>query len=120
MVEAYHPERVLRQFGILQRIPGPPLLPAHVSRLRTGAGYKVKFSQYAQSLWDRAHDHLLRDRTHLVTRPGDTVEGYLEWFRLVSHPIVQPPHRRSSHEVNVPQFDYAGYDDLNMVSYIFF
>jgi len=120
VVEAYHPERVLRQFGIVQRIPGPPLIPAHVSRLRTGAGYKVKFSFYAQSLWGRAHDHLLRDRAEVVTRPSDTVPGYLEWYRQVSHPIVQPPHLRASHEVHVPEFVDTRYDDLSLVSYFIF
>ena len=116
MVEAYHPERVLRQFGIVQRIPGRPLIPAHVRRLRTAAKYTVKFSYYAQSLWDRALDHLLSDRGVAVTRPSDTVPGYMEWYRRFSHPVVMPPARRSDHEVHVPEFSDTRYDDLSAVS----
>ena len=116
MVEAYHPERVLRQFGIVQRIPGAPLIPAHVSRLRTAAGYKVKFSYYAQSLWGRALDHLLRDRGDAVTRALDTVPGYMEWYRRVNHPIVMPLARRTAQEVHVPKFSDTRYKDLLAVS----
>ena len=107
---------MLRQFGIIQRIPGSPLMPAHVSRLRTAAGYKVNFSYYAQILWDRALDHLLRDRADVVTRASDTVPGYMEWYRRVSHPIVMPPARRVSHEIHVPEFTDTRYEDLSVVS----
>ena len=116
MVEAYHPERVLRQFDIVQRIPSTSLIPTYVSHLRTATGYKVTFSYYAQSLWGRALDHLLRDRGVAVTRPSDIVPSYMEWYRRFSHPIVMPPARRATQEVHVPEFSDTIYEDLSVVS----
>ena len=115
VAEPYHPDRVLRQFQMVQTIPRAPLRPNKSKRGRTAQGYIVTFGYLAQ-LWDQAIDHLLQNRSCPITRPSDCVPGYLEWYRRVSHPIVQNPKRRSTHQPHVPDFEDTRYAEIITVS----
>jgi len=45
--------------------------------------------------WIHFHAHVVQDVTP-IERAGQCVEGYMEWFRLVSHPYIiqMPDHDR--------------------------
>lgn len=43
-IEAYHPERVVRQMGHIQNIPKVPIWPKTKIRDRNGRNYKVEHS----------------------------------------------------------------------------
>ncbi|XP_026421516.1 protein MAIN-LIKE 1-like [Papaver somniferum] len=96
VVEPYHPDRVLRQFGRFQRIPSSPFLPVEVCRPKDSNGYVVGFKGKYQ-YWGCWQDHLLPEleRGHFVIRPSDCDAAYMEWYRTVSHPRVQNPDKLS-------------------------
>ena len=97
VVEPYHPERVLRQFGRIQTIPRAPLAPERATRGSTAASYRIRYLYHAQE-WDRWEDHLLSraSRSHPVTRPTDSVPGFMDWYSRITHLAVHPPECRSS------------------------
>ncbi|KAL7227114.1 hypothetical protein ACSBR1_022059 [Camellia fascicularis] len=43
IVEPYHPDRILRQFGRVQIIPSPPLAPVRASRGSTAKQYIIAY-----------------------------------------------------------------------------
>lgn len=49
-------------------------------------------------------------RSHPVTRPSDSVPGYMEWYLRITHVAVQPPHLRSSTHSGAR----GGHDDADM------
>ncbi|KAI8573113.1 hypothetical protein RHMOL_Rhmol01G0253200 [Rhododendron molle] len=92
VVEPYLPDRVLRQFGLMQFIPGPPLAPLRGSRGSTAATYSVVY-QYTDALWQNWRDHLLHEDKRVPVRAGvpwESHNDYLLWFRTVSHLRVSP------------------------------
>ncbi|XP_047166760.1 protein MAINTENANCE OF MERISTEMS-like [Vigna umbellata] len=71
------PERVLRQFGFQQSIPRDPPVVANADILVT------------DDVWLHYRDHVVRGVS--VSRfPSDCVDGYLAWFRIISHPYIIP------------------------------
>ncbi|KAG5557551.1 hypothetical protein RHGRI_007704 [Rhododendron griersonianum] len=85
VVEPYLPNRVLRQFGLVQFIPGPPLAPLRGSKGSTDA------------LWQNWRDHLLHEDKRVPVRPGvpwESHHDYLPWFKTVSHLRVSPNRER--------------------------
>ncbi|XP_052735197.1 uncharacterized protein LOC108342224 isoform X2 [Vigna angularis] len=69
------PERVLRQFGFQQSIPRDPPVVADADILAT------------DDVWLHYRDHVVRGVS--VSRFSyDCVDGYLRWFRIISHPYI--------------------------------
>jgi len=92
VVEAYYPERVLRQFGRLQTIPTMPMIPHLLNaRGKTSQAYKVAYSVNAWT-HDNWRNHLLNDklRSRPVRVPWECDSKYMEWFLKITHPYVQP------------------------------
>ena len=52
---------------------------------------------WSDSFWDRWQSHTLSraERSVEVRYQCDTVDRYMEWFQLVSHPMIQNPSNRS-------------------------
>ncbi|KAJ1416098.1 Aminotransferase-like, plant mobile domain [Sesbania bispinosa] len=74
------PDRVLRQYGHVQSIPPSPHVEFPVP---PSADVHAHFLHY--------HDHLLDES---ITHVGECTQGYLDWFRLVSHPYLIPHEDR--------------------------
>ncbi|KAI8534822.1 hypothetical protein RHMOL_Rhmol10G0126500 [Rhododendron molle] len=95
VVEPYLPDRVLRQFSLVQFVPGPPLAPLRGSRGSIAATYSVVY-QYTDALWQNWRDHLLHEEEGVLVRSGvlwESHHDYLPWFRTVSHLRVSPNRR---------------------------
>lgn len=75
----YLPDRVLRQFGFVQRIPDDP----RSIRRRPVSPDEM------DRMWANFDQHII-DTGSCVVDPSDTVPGYIEWFRTVSHPYIYP------------------------------
>ncbi|CAL9001777.1 unnamed protein product, partial [Prunus brigantina] len=88
VIEPYHPERVLRQFGRVQTIR-----PRISAPTRTGSRAN-SYNSYFGEMWDNRENHMLGEanRSVPVRRPSDTVPGYLEWYLNVGYPFVQNPN----------------------------
>ncbi|KAK9104667.1 hypothetical protein Scep_021511 [Stephania cephalantha] len=89
VVEPYHPERILRQFGHVQSIPDPPYRPLEAHRGPSALKYSVKYGFQADN-WERWRNHLLAPQVR-----GEKAEfeflatpDYLPWFLKVSHPLL--------------------------------
>ncbi|KAK9097792.1 hypothetical protein Syun_024837 [Stephania yunnanensis] len=73
-ISAYHPERVLRQFGLVQTIPSNPLPP-----ISKRAFQMVFLDQF----WERWESHVLSlsARGERVSQPWDVAtSSYLHWY----------------------------------------
>ena len=73
------------------------------SRGKSAKGYKIKYDidSWIQKNW---HDHLLagRSRSKPVKEPWDCTIDYMDWFKKVTHPIVQNPKNSSGSVWSVP------------------
>ncbi|KAF7143368.1 hypothetical protein RHSIM_Rhsim05G0112400 [Rhododendron simsii] len=100
VVEPYLPDRVLRQFGLVQLVPGPPLAPLRGTRGSTSATYSVVY-EYTDGLWQNWLDHMLHeDKRVPVTLgiPWESHQDYLPWFKRVSH-LKVARGRRDGHNI---------------------
>ena len=75
----YLPERVVRQFGYRQMIPRPPP--------------PTRSAEAVIDAWINFHLHTIRYTVQLfpLAHPAHTADGYLDWYRMVSHPRLIPP-----------------------------
>ena len=96
IIEPYHPERVLRQFGYAQTIPPPPLSPVEARRGAGTASYRVIYT-FIDDTWNRWDIHLLppHRRGTPCRFPWDFTNNYLTWYGSITHPFVQNPVHRS-------------------------
>ncbi|KAK3169157.1 hypothetical protein Dsin_000061 [Dipteronia sinensis] len=87
-IEPYHPERVLRQFDLVQTIPPDPLLSLRV-KSRTISEVCTIWDQS----WDKWDSHLLSSsaRGEVISYPSECCYNYLDWFGRISHVMVQHP-----------------------------
>ncbi|KAK9140160.1 hypothetical protein Scep_009841 [Stephania cephalantha] len=92
VVEPYHPERILRQFGHVQSITDHLYHPVEAHRGPSANKYSVKY-WFLQDNWERRSNHLLAPEVR-----GDKAEfeflatpDYLPWFLKVSHPVITNP-----------------------------
>ncbi|KAK9166518.1 hypothetical protein Scep_001709 [Stephania cephalantha] len=92
VVEPYHPEMILRQFGHVQSIPDPPYRPLEAHRGPSALKYSIKYGFQADN-WERWRNHLLAPEVR-----GEKAEfeflatpDYLPWFLKVSHPLITNP-----------------------------
>ncbi|KAF9600597.1 hypothetical protein IFM89_011126 [Coptis chinensis] len=92
---AYHPNRVLRQFGRVQGIPLKPLIPKLDTS--TPRNYKIIYPNIQGHQWSQWFNHVLNEtmRGTAVVDSSDYDPKYIEWYYNVSHPRVQNPIRCS-------------------------
>ncbi|KAF7143288.1 hypothetical protein RHSIM_Rhsim05G0108800 [Rhododendron simsii] len=108
VLEPYLPDRVLRQFGMVQLVPGPPLVPLRGSRGANSHSYSVVYA-YTDGQWENWRDHVMNADKRVAIQPGVPWEShpdYLPWFLTVSHFRVSPrpvevPYTESAEERNV-------------------
>nr|XP_012573050.1 uncharacterized protein LOC105852416 [Cicer arietinum] len=94
----HFPDRVLRQYGHVQTIPGSPL--EIVGQTTTPEEMDIMFTQYVV--------HVVDD-VAIVQGHADCANEYMDWFRRVSHPYIirrQPVHVAPSVEEPADD-DYA-------------
>jgi len=96
IIEPYMPDRILRQFGFIQRIPSSPLQPIKVKRPVLALSYKVEYPAM-ESQWSMQAAHELQLH-HYGTRAMPCYEAYddyIRWYLRISHPRIQnPTHAR--------------------------
>ncbi|XP_028108507.1 protein MAIN-LIKE 1-like [Camellia sinensis] len=92
VVEPYHPERVLRQFGRIQTIPPAPLDPVRAVRGVTAGRYKVMY-QYLDQIWESWDNHVLSARRR-STPDAERIDHALR----IAHPIIEAGHDASVRE----------------------
>ena len=97
IVDPYHPDRVLRQFGTIQAIPFTPLAPVRAYHESTANQYHIAY-QYLDRVWESWANHLLSPLNSgaPVTQSHDCAHGYIDWYARVSHPLIKEPTKRST------------------------
>ncbi|KAK9162962.1 hypothetical protein Syun_003864 [Stephania yunnanensis] len=92
VVEPYHPERILRQFGHVQSIPDPPYRPLEAHRGPFANKYSVKYG-FEQDNWERWRNHVLAPevRGEKAVFEFLATPDYLPWFVKVSYPVITNP-----------------------------
>ena len=77
IVEPYHPDRFLRQFGRVQNIPPPPLAP--LSRGSTAGKYCLSY-KYVDRITERWKNHVLSEVecSEPVIHPWDYKPNYMD------------------------------------------
>ncbi|KAI8551551.1 hypothetical protein RHMOL_Rhmol06G0195600 [Rhododendron molle] len=107
VLEPYLPDRVLRQFGMVQLVPGPPLVPLRGSRGGNSHSYTVVYA-YTDGQWENWRDHVINADKRVPIQlgvPWESHPDYLPWFSKVSHLRVSPcpvavPYTESAEERN--------------------
>ncbi|KAG5540873.1 hypothetical protein RHGRI_020946 [Rhododendron griersonianum] len=87
-VEPYLPDRVLRQFGLLQRIPADPIAPQRASRGQHT--YHVVY-EWTEGFWSSPDYHLVPEDKRERTPPGiprACTDDYIPWLSVFSHQRV--------------------------------
>ncbi|XP_028075300.1 protein MAIN-LIKE 1-like [Camellia sinensis] len=86
VVELYHPDRVLRQFGRVQTIPNPPLGPMHASRGATAPRYNVMYA-YLDIIWEAWDNHVLSDPRRSTS--------HMSQIYQITHPFIEAGYEDS-------------------------
>ncbi|KAG5544943.1 hypothetical protein RHGRI_017416 [Rhododendron griersonianum] len=87
-VEPYLPDRVLRQFGLLQQIPADPIAPQRASRGQHT--YHVVY-EWTEGFWSSPDYHLVPEDKRERTPPGipwACTDDYIPWLSVFSHQRV--------------------------------
>ena len=79
--EPYHPDRVLRQFGHVQGVHGPPIAPTLESRGSKTKAYNVKYEEHPDSYYNYKN-HILntKSRGERMKVDGDCTQEYEKWY----------------------------------------
>ncbi|KAK4397630.1 protein MAIN-LIKE 1 [Sesamum angolense] len=97
IVEMHHPERVLRQFGMMQNIPDQPdtrdmSLHKITRSNRTGTDWILQHILYI-TRWQRRYDTVIERQP--ISNRRDTDRGYWEWYNNITrHFILSSTDRR--------------------------
>ncbi|XP_027935732.1 protein MAIN-LIKE 1-like [Vigna unguiculata] len=75
VVQRHLPERVLRQFGFIQPIPRPP------------SSVPMMDFEAIDDRWKK-HEQFVVHQVVQAPAPFSCSDGYLQWFRRVSHPYI--------------------------------
>ena len=94
ITEAYMPDRVARQFGRVQGIPGD-ILPMSLPNTSLSSNvrlYKKVYSDY-DALWEHMvqHNFAPRDMGPRAQAAHSTTADYMEWYVRRSHVQVHNP-----------------------------
>ena len=103
IIEPYHPDRVVRQFGLRQSIPSMPIGPFKGRRGLTGQQYTVMF-RFIAAHWDGYANHVLAHASRVPVQPGvphDCSKDYLPWVRRLLHLRVENPINRQGYEEDI-------------------
>lgn len=100
VVEPYHSDPVLRQFGRVKYIPSPPMEPTKCLRGAKPNQYHVDYL-YIVIFWSRWENYLLSDRfrSREVAFSRECILEYMQWYLQVSHPYVQNPDSRFTYDI---------------------
>ncbi|KAK4394109.1 Serine/threonine-protein phosphatase 7 long form [Sesamum angolense] len=87
IVEMHHPERVLRQFGMMQNIPDTRDMSLHkITRSnRTGTDWVLQHILYI-TRWQRRYDTVIQRQP--ISNRRDTDRGYWEWYNNITRHFV--------------------------------
>ncbi|KAK4383886.1 hypothetical protein Sango_2739900 [Sesamum angolense] len=90
IVEMHHPERVLRQFGMMQNIPDQPdtrdmSLHKITHSNRTGTDWVLQHILYI-TRWQRRYDTVIQRQP--ISNRRDTDRGYWEWYNNITRHFV--------------------------------
>ncbi|KAL0390224.1 UNVERIFIED_CONTAM: protein MAIN-LIKE 1 [Sesamum calycinum] len=90
IVEMHHPERVLRQFGMMQNIPDQPdtrdmSLHKITRSNRTGTDWVLQHNFYI-TRWQRRYDTVIQRQP--ISNRRDTDRGYWEWYNNITRHFV--------------------------------
>ncbi|KAL0423597.1 UNVERIFIED_CONTAM: protein MAINTENANCE OF MERISTEMS [Sesamum radiatum] len=90
IVEMHHPERVLRQFGMMQNIPDQPdtrdmSLHKITRSNRTGTDWVLQHILYI-TRWQRRYDTVIQRQP--ISNRRDTDRGYWEWYNNITRHFV--------------------------------
>ncbi|KAL0321930.1 UNVERIFIED_CONTAM: Serine/threonine-protein phosphatase 7 long form [Sesamum calycinum] len=96
IVEMHHPERVLRQFGMMQNIPDQPdtrdmSLHKITRSNRTGTDWVLQHILYI-TRWQRRYDTVIQRQP--ISNRRDTDRGYWEWYNNITRHFVSSTDRR--------------------------
>ncbi|KAL0426136.1 UNVERIFIED_CONTAM: protein MAINTENANCE OF MERISTEMS [Sesamum radiatum] len=90
IVEMHHPERVLRQFGMMQNIPDQPdtrdmSLHKITRSNRMGTDWVLQHILYI-TRWQRRYDTVIQRQP--ISNRRDTDRGYWEWYNNITRHFV--------------------------------
>ncbi|KAK4386305.1 hypothetical protein Sango_2501100 [Sesamum angolense] len=90
IVEMHHPERVLRQFGMMQNIPDQPdtrdmSLHKITSSNRTDTDWVLQHILYI-TRWQRRYDTVIQRQP--ISNIRDTDRGYWEWYNNITRHFI--------------------------------
>ncbi|KAL0368044.1 UNVERIFIED_CONTAM: protein MAIN-LIKE 1 [Sesamum calycinum] len=96
IVEMHHPERVLRQFGMMQNIPDQPdtrdmSLHKITRSNRTGTYWVLQHILYITK-WQRRYDTVIQRQP--ISNRRDTDRGYWEWYNNITRHFVSSSTNR--------------------------
>ncbi|KAL0418708.1 UNVERIFIED_CONTAM: hypothetical protein Sradi_1284300 [Sesamum radiatum] len=96
IVEMHHPERVLRQFGMMQNIPDQPdtrdmSLHKITRSNRTGTDWVLQHILYI-TRWQRRYDTVIQRQP--ISNRRDTDRGYWEWYNNITRHFVSSSTNR--------------------------
>jgi hypothetical protein len=98
------PERVLRQYGYVQRIPRPPTDIEDLAADDVAHAF-TEFALHVLSHQQRGHP--VPDN-----QPWAHTRGYMKWFVRVSHPIVNPPAAIPDYAADAPPRPVPAYEEV--------
>ncbi|KAI8541722.1 hypothetical protein RHMOL_Rhmol08G0084200 [Rhododendron molle] len=85
VLEPYLPDKVLRQFGMVQLVPGPPLVPLVPLRGSRGGNshsYTVVYA-YTDGQWENWRDHVINADKRVPIQLGVPWESHPDYLPCV-------------------------------------
>lgn len=110
VVEPYHPDRVLRQFGRVQNIPAAPIPPVATNARRgtTSTTYTRVRYQFLESIWENWYNHVIAEGRRSIPLHQSSLsytDDYMEWYR--EHGVLRvhnPLHLPDDVALGAPHF----------------